>query len=133
MLRRKFILTLFGGLTGATALGMGVDKIQTQSFTLYEGFVAGYQYHQGEEVEHLLVPGKELVLQREPKNPHDTLAIAIHFAGRRIGYIPRVGNQPLAALLDNGYELRANCREFDPEASVWDRVLVEVWMGGNLI
>lgn len=47
-------------------------------------------------------------LPREPSNPHDACAVAVHMAdGAKLGFIPRVANEPVATLLDSGQKLSA--------------------------
>lgn len=47
--------------------------------------------------------GDGVKLLREPANPHDELAIAVHTAGdERIGWVPRKHNPVLARLMDAG-------------------------------
>ena len=43
----------------------------------------------------LLIPGAEVVLKREPSNPHDSGAIALYLSGHKIGYLLRGGLQDM--------------------------------------
>lgn len=52
-------------------------------------------------------PGDEVQLVREADNPHDKLAVACHYEGEHVGYIPRQANPLIAARLDAG--LPATC------------------------
>lgn len=70
---------------------------------LIECHVAGTSHRDLKAVEPALTPGSLLVLQREPANPHDSLAILIrHESGAPLGYVPRVKNEALARLMDAG-------------------------------
>jgi len=52
--------------------------------------------------------GDGVKLLREPANPHDEFAIAVHTAGdARIGWVPRTHNPVLARLMDAGKRLVA--------------------------
>ena len=96
---------------------------------LWTGYIAGYQYADGGEVEHLLMPGTRLELKREPGNPHDGSAIRIGFQGRKLGYIPRTANQVPAALMDQGYILHAITLEHAPMKPSWEKVYISIGMG----
>ena len=50
----------------------------------------------------LMRPGDEVLLEREPNNPHDPQAIGCHYLGRHVGYIPRQANPLIAAAMDAG-------------------------------
>ena len=49
-----------------------------------------------------LKPGDSVRLEREIGNRHDYAAIACHFHGLHIGYIPRQANGPIAKAMDSG-------------------------------
>jgi hypothetical protein len=59
----------------------------------------------------LMRPGDTVLLEREPQNPHDPLAVACHYLGRHVGYIPRQANQHIAAALDAGAAVQCTVRE----------------------
>jgi hypothetical protein len=58
-------------------------------------------------------PGADVVLRREPTNPHDPAAVAVDVDGVHIGYLPR----PLAARLDG---------------AAWSAVVTEVRHGDGV-
>ena len=43
----------------------------------------------------ILIPGAEVILKREPSNPHDSGAIALYLSGYKIGYLLRGGLQDM--------------------------------------
>jgi HIRAN domain len=47
-------------------------------------------------------PGRPLTLMREPDNPHDPNAIAVHAGGQAIGFVPRELAEAIAPELDAG-------------------------------
>ena len=50
--------------------------------------------------------GDALLLVRERDNPHDALAVRLDTGdGRKVGYVPRAVNAPVAELMDAGIEL----------------------------
>jgi hypothetical protein len=70
---------------------------------LIECNVAGTSHRELQAVEPGLQKGSILVLQREPGNAHDPLAIMIlDEAGHHLGYVPRSKNEALARLMDAG-------------------------------
>ena len=78
------------------------DKIILEKFV-----VAGYMYYNGELVEDALVRGTNLILVREPLNPHDNNAIALYFDDIKIGFIPRKQNSTIANMMDGGVPVMA--------------------------
>ncbi len=66
--------------------------------------------------------GDELELAREPDNPHDGLAVAVRWRGRRIGYVPRAINADIARRLDVGDHLTCQLIRLDDRADPWERV-----------
>ena len=59
----------------------------------------------------MMRPGDEVELVRETNNPHDPLAVACHYRGVPVGYIPRQANQPIAAALEEGRDVTCVVRE----------------------
>lgn len=75
----------------------------TRDLFLLETHVAGLAYYQVESVQDLRVTGAALLLQREPGNEHDELAIEVLTPGRiKLGYVPKNRNPVLARLMDAG-------------------------------
>ena len=97
-----------------------------QQITLLASHVAGYQYHNGHLVEHGFTTGVPLSLVREPKNRHDSNAIAIYYELTKIGYIPAGFNTILTNMLDQGIVLETTITAFNPEMPTWGRVGVEI-------
>src|SRR5690625_526727 len=88
--------------------------------------VAGTSYRELDDVAPSLAPGQELVLRREPENPHDELAIRVQLAdGTLLGYIPRRKNEILARLMDTGKMLVAQLISKEWQGT-WLRLEVEV-------
>lgn len=59
----------------------------------------------------LMRPGDAVELVRERNNPHDPLAVACHYRGVHVGYIPRQANRGIADALDRGLEVICAVRE----------------------
>jgi hypothetical protein len=84
--------------------------------------VAGYQFHDGADIEPQLGVGDALELVREPANPHDRLAVALRWRGEHIGYVPRRVNADIARRLDAGEPLVCQVTRHDEQADPWERV-----------
>lgn len=55
--------------------------------------------------------GDEVLLEREPGNPHDPLAVGCRYLGRHVGYIPRQANPRVAAAIDSGHAVTCTVGE----------------------
>jgi hypothetical protein len=64
--------------------------------------VAGTQFRPGALDSEALAPGAALELRREPGNPHDANAIAVHAGGVHVGFVPRELAAEVAPELDAG-------------------------------
>jgi hypothetical protein len=53
----------------------------------------------------LMRPGDEVQLVREPDNPYDSLAVACHYEGVHVGFIPKRANPVIAAAFDAGLKV----------------------------
>ncbi|MBI5330895.1 MAG: HIRAN domain-containing protein [Betaproteobacteria bacterium] len=82
-------------------------------------YIAGMEHHNSQEQARALPLEGECTLRREPDNAHDERAIAVHWQGRRIGYVPRRSNPVLAALMDAGKLLRARLLATRPKCPAW--------------
>ncbi|NTV96766.1 MAG: HIRAN protein [Thiobacillus sp.] len=128
MTRRDFLKTL-ARLAGLIALPMAAQA-EAPSRLIQQCPLAGFQYHDGEELWTYLTVGDNLELVREPGNPYDANAIRIDWLGRKLGYVPRAENQAAARLLDQGRRLEARIGGLRKSGNPWQRVSVEVWSVG---
>lgn len=127
MNRSDFLKSLTTGFAGLMTIGVNaLTTEEPRSFLLGEMPVAGYRYYKGKHLEHLMEPGRELSLIREPYNQYDEAAIAVYFNNEKIGYLPHAENQTIALLMDQQANINASITDFDPDAGPWERVLVEV-------
>ena len=112
--------TLLAALSGALGLAVPAARAREpapvrQSLTLLETYVAGTAYYEARRVRGDLRPGEALVLRREPGNAYDDLAIEVFTGkGAKLGYVPRVDNEPFARLMDAGETVRACVIDVDP-------------------
>lgn len=88
--------------------------------------VAGFQYHAGPRVWDRLRVGDVLSLEREPDNPHDARAVRVLWQGHMLGYVPRAGNETVAALLDRGVRLSGRITHLEAGRRHWARIQFEV-------
>jgi hypothetical protein len=92
------------GLALFTALALAQPAVR---LVVQSSALAGFRYHAAAEVWDELRVGDQLVMQREPDNPHDANAVSLSWRGRKLGYVPRRENATLAWGLDRGEPLRA--------------------------
>ncbi len=126
MIRREFLHSLLAtlGLAPHAAIGRAIAPPRT--VLLQASPVAGFQYHEGEAVWAALREGLALDLVREQDNLHDGKAVRVEWAGRKLGYVPRVENHAVAQLLDRGERLGARIARLRESRDPWERIRVEV-------
>lgn len=124
--RRRFLKLLTAGTASGAVVGAAAAPTERRGILLQQSPLAGFQYHEGESLWPLFSIGAPLTLVREPDNRHDARAVAIHFMGRRIGYLPRVENTAVSQLIDRGQTLRAQIAELSQDRSPWKRIRVAV-------
>ncbi len=68
--------------------------------------IVGVQYHPGAQTRLNVLPhGAEVVLRREPANPHDPNAVAVTHDGQMLGYVPRDVAPAVSEALDDDAHL----------------------------
>jgi hypothetical protein len=84
-------------------LAMPADAVETSAHMIVRNSpLAGFRYNDGRLVWDEMRVDDRLTLIREPGNPFDVNAIRVEWNGRKIGYVPRQQNGPLARVLDTG-------------------------------
>jgi hypothetical protein len=108
MKRSDFLrgLLAHGALLGLPRLEPPPDL--TTGPVLLRVSLRGHRYHDGPLVLDRLHRGEPVHLVREPGNEFDEHAVAVHWNGAHLGYIPREHNRVLATLLDQGVALGAS-------------------------
>ena len=93
-------------------------------------YVAGFQFGEGALVLGDLTVGAKLEMVLEPDIPHDPSAIALRFAGMRIGYIPAEHNELFATMLYYGHADALECiiQQVSPERSPRHQVRAAVYI-----
>jgi hypothetical protein len=124
--RFSFIKNL-GLVAGVSTLPVKWVKVYDK-FYLLQCFVAGFtHYHGPENLEHLR-EGEIIQLVREPDNKYDAEAIALHWNGLKIGFIPARYNFTLARLIDIQIpELHAEITHIKTESAPWENVAVAIY------
>lgn len=117
-LSRRSLLRLAGLGAGAAAVSAmpakqaKVSPLASSSLLLRKSFVAGSRYYQAYDVFETLQPGQALILRRQPDNKYDSLAIEVLTTeGVKLGYVPRIDNEPFARLIDAGQQVTAQIEE----------------------
>lgn len=95
---------------------------QRPSIELQRSPVAGFQFHQGEQLWPLLTVGMPLKLVREADNRHDDRAVRVEGFGLKLGYVPRIDNAAISQLLDRGEVLTAQVVALRESRDLWERV-----------
>lgn len=117
-------------LTGrrADAAQHPVSSGTGREVVLLDTLIAGWQYHQGDRVWPLLKRGAPLTLVREPRNPHDEMAIAVFADGVKLGYIPRIHNTVIAGMMDQDMPIEARVLEKHKTPHPWEKMEIRVTM-----
>lgn len=69
-------------------------------------------------------PGQKLRVEREPANPYDKNAVAVHIFDQKLGHFPRGFAAEVAPLMDAGFDLVAN-KSRDPRFTGTGVMIVE--------
>jgi len=89
--------------------------------------IAGFQYYKGESLWHELKINDTLSLIRETENKADENAIILKWKGEKLGYIPRLDNQTIAELMDEGKTFDAKIIKLSKSKNPWSRVEVALY------
>lgn len=90
--------------------------------------LAGFRHHEAPTLWPVLRAGTPLTLIPEQDNPHDDDAVAIHWHGHKLGYLPRGENLVVARLLARQRRLSARVRRLEPDADHDQRLQIEILM-----
>ncbi|MBP6335367.1 MAG: HIRAN domain-containing protein [Bacteroidia bacterium] len=121
MKRIDFLRKLIGV---ASLLFIPVNLLKDKKRTWLLKFgVRGFQYYEGPALINGLRPREQLSLVREPENKFDKYAIAIHYGGRKIGFVPAERNEVLSRLMDSGtVDLGAEILSINNDSNSWEGV-----------
>ncbi len=93
---------------------------------VYDGFVRGFRYYEGPHLLARMQAHDELDLVREYDNEHDPEAVAVHWQGHKLGYLPMGENRALANLIDHGMLLSAYVTYTAPERPAHEQCFIGV-------
>jgi HIRAN domain len=130
MKRSEFIKNLLL-LFGAAALPSTLQAMvhQYQRIYLLQSFVRGFQYYEGKKLLEKMTIGALLDLVHEPENEYDEFAIAIHYQGKKIGFVPAESNEILAKILDADLlKLQAEITHIEPKATAWENTAIAIYV-----
>jgi len=120
------------GLMGQLMLRtLGKDELSLpfdREIFLINVHIAGTGHYDASRVVARLEQSQRLMLQRQPDNPHDQLAIEIRTPdGVKLGYVPRKHNPVLARLMDAGKILTATLASCEKEPhGAWVDMRVDI-------
>ena len=90
--------------------------------------LAGFRHGAASEVWPELRAGDPLVLVREADNAFDANAVRVEWRGRKLGYVPRRDNAPLAWALDRGETLQARISRCEWHPNPARRIAFDVFV-----
>ena len=90
--------------------------------------VAGFQYHEGEDVWPWLRVGDALALVREPRNRYDPRAVRLDWEGCKNGYVPARDNAAVSQLMDRDAGLDAVMTRLRVGRDPWQRIEFAVYL-----
>lgn len=128
MQRRNFIKNLFVllGTPGVAIAATHKTLDRQRHILIQQSPVAGFQYHEGEDVWPQLAVGDTLHLVREAANRYDRQAVRVEWRGHKLGYVPRRDNTAVSQMLDRGQRLRASITELNSETGPWGRLKMAI-------
>lgn len=130
MKRRGFMQALLA-MSGMVSLGIRPTAGRTSPRQLIqESHLAGFQYHEGENLWPQLAVGDELQLSREPLNPYDPQAVRIDWRGHKLGYVPRRDNTAVSQMLDRNRQLIARIETLQYANNPWERIKLAIYLEG---
>lgn len=90
--------------------------------------LAGFTHYEAPAVWPQLRAGAPLALQREADNPHDARAIAVHWDGHKLGYLPRAENDAVSAAMDAGTAVEARIGQLRDDKDPRRRIMIDVFV-----
>ncbi|MBC6493024.1 HIRAN domain-containing protein [Flavihumibacter stibioxidans] len=124
--RSSFLKKLIGSMT-IGKLPVSITK-DFRKIYLLQCFVAGFRHYEGMKLLDAMKTGDLLELVREPENEYDPCAIALHWQGKKIGFVPADTNEMLSYLLDtDALSLFAVITHLEKKSQPWENVAVAIY------
>ena len=126
MKRSTFIQNLVG-FYGVASIPSEI-VIDYSKIYLLQCFLRGFQFYEGPKIIKQINKTGLLELIREPQNQYDSQAIALHFEGIKIGYIPAEENTILSVLMDSKLlKIQAEITHIEPNAQTWENIHIALY------
>lgn len=126
-MNRSLFLTKLIASIAIGRLPVSVTK-DFRKIYLLQCFAAGFRHYEGMQLLSSMKAGDLLELVREPENEYDECAIALHWQGKKIGFIPASINEMLSFLLDaEALSLFAVITHLEKNTQPWENVAVAVY------
>lgn len=106
--------------------GVMVSSAMGRSTVIQHSVLTGFRHHAASRFWPALTLDATLTLLRESENAHDSDAVAVHWKGYKLGYLPRGENFMVARLLDRQCRLSARIRRLEANAHRNRRVCLDV-------
>lgn len=104
------------------------ESVLGRQLVIQHSRLAGFRHHEAPQLWAALQAGAALTLIPEQDNPHDGDAVAIHWHGHMLGYLPRGENLVVARLLAKQRRLSARVQRLIPDAQHDQRLQIEILM-----
>lgn len=128
MNRTDFVKGIIGFI-GVAALPKNIEVKRYQRIYLLQSFIRGFRFYEGPNLLGKMQEGDMLQLIREPKNEHDSCAIALYFNEKKVGFLPRENNEMLSKLMDAEIiQFQAEITHLKPEAQAWENVHIVIYV-----
>ncbi|MDX9751576.1 MAG: HIRAN domain-containing protein [Flavobacteriales bacterium] len=93
---------------------------------VFDAYVRGFQYHDGQRLLPRIKDLDPLDLVREYDNQHDANAVAVYWEGHKLGYLPMGENVSPAYMMDHGMLLECSVVYTQPKARAWEQCFIAV-------
>ena len=130
MKRRGFMQALLS-MSGMASLGIRpvIGRVSPRQL-IQQSPLAGFQYHEAENLWPQLAIGDALQLTREPFNPYDAQAVRIDWRGHKLGYVARRDNTAISQMLDRKVSLSGKIATLQYAVSPWERIELAIYLEG---
>lgn len=110
----------------AQAKKQGADQLEVLNTQ-----INGMYYYQIQEIATQLKVGQKIRLKAEPTNKFDTNAIEVYYHNYKLGYIPKMNNRSLFAMLKQPYRVSAYISHLDPKNMPYHGLEIKVYWSAS--
>jgi hypothetical protein len=127
-MKRSDFLKSMVGIYGLCSLRPN-DIKQYKKVYIKQFFVRGFKYYDGPEIIDQINETGFIELVREKANKYDKNTIALHFNGRKIGFVSQESNKTVSILMDAELlTFHAEVTRIEPEAGDWEKINVAIFV-----